>query len=88
VSLGIFVEGRSDRQTIPILIRKLGYVDAIEPRVVPQGEMLDESKMSRHVDALLAVQSGVGRIIVFRDSEGEDPKSTLKLTKPSKQRAE
>ena len=82
MSLGIFVEGPSDRQTIPILIKKLGYSAAIESRVVPQGNMLDASKMLRHVGALLAPQPRVSRIIVFRDSEGVDPQETRRLTEP------
>jgi len=82
VSLGIFVEGESDRQTIPILIKKLGYSSAIKSRVVTQGTMLDASKMLRHVEPLLAGQSRISRIIVFRDSEGVDPKATLRRTKP------
>lgn len=40
MSLGLFVEGQSDKDTIPILIRKLGYASGIRTRVVPQGLML------------------------------------------------
>ena len=82
MSLGIFVEGPSDRQAIPILIRKVGYLGGVESRVVSQGEMLDASKMSAQVRALLVVQRMVDRIIVFRDSEGTDPQETLRLMEP------
>ena len=80
MSLGIFVEGQSDKKAIPILIKKLGYADAIKTRIVRQGQMLDESRMLHHVDALFTDQPKVSRIIVFMDSEGVDPKTTLRST--------
>ena len=77
MSLGVFVEGPSDKQTIPILIRKLGYRVRVHVRVVPQGDMLDVQVMRRHVEALQATQRQLKRILVFRDSEGVDVEETV-----------
>ena len=82
MTLGVFVEGPSDRQIIPILIRKLGYRAAIHTRVVRQGDMLNSSRMSQHVEGLLRMRGQLHEILVFMDSEGVDPEETLHRTKP------
>ena len=79
VTLGIFVEGPSDRSTIPILICKLGYRSGVHARWV-RGAMLGVSEMSNQVSALLATQPGTDRILIFIDSEGVDPARTLERT--------
>ena len=80
MTLGVFVEGQSDRTTIPILIRKIGYQAGIHRRVVRQGDMLDLTEMSNQINSLLRTQSRVRRILVMIDSEGEDPSSTERRT--------
>ena len=82
VTLGIFVEGPSDKTTIPILIRKLGYRAGIHPRVVRQGDMLNVREMSNQVTALMASHSRIQRILVFIDSEGVEPAETLRTCRP------
>ena len=82
VTLGIFVEGPSDKTTIPILIRKLGYHAGLHPRVVRQGDMLNVREMSQQIGALLRLQSGIKRILVFKDSEGVHPGETLRSSQP------
>ena len=82
MTLGVFVEGPSDRQIIPILIRRLGYRAAIHTRVVRQGDMLNSSRMSQHVEGLLRMRGQLHEILVFMDSEGVDPEETLHRTKP------
>ena len=82
VSLGIFVEGQSDRSTIPILIRKLGHGLAVHTRVVGQGDMLKETEMSNQIAALRTLHPRLAKILVFMDSEGVDPGETLRLAKP------
>jgi hypothetical protein len=77
LSLGIFVEGPSDRDSIPILLRKLGQ-RAVHARVTGRGDMLDVATMHRHVQALRATHRGVRRVLVFLDSEGVDPEVTLR----------
>lgn len=54
MSLGLFVEGQSDKDTIPILIRKLGYASGIRTRVIPQGLMLRSDRVKPYIRALLA----------------------------------
>ena len=80
MTLGVFVEGESDKQTIPVLVRKIGYSRRIRPVVVQQGDMLDFTEMSHQIEALLTVQSYVTRILVFIDSEGVNPAQTLRRT--------
>ena len=81
MSLGIFVEGPSDKTTIPILIRKTGYRAGIESRKVAREEMLDPVEMTNQVDSLLRLQRRVNHILVFMDSEGVDPADTFRSTK-------
>ena len=83
MSLGIFVEGPSDKQTIPILIQKLDYRASIHTRIVPQGNMLNVSRMSKHISALIRDQAPLQRIVVFIDSEGVAPEQTMRRTQPT-----
>ena len=81
MTLGIFVEGPSDRQTIPILIRKTGYKARIRAHPVrPPSKLLDFTEMSRQIKALLSTQRRIRRILIFIDSEGVDPDATLRRT--------
>ena len=80
MTLGIFVEGPSDKTTIPILIRKLGYRAGIHSRVVRQGDMLNVREMSNQIAALRASQGRLRRILVFKDSEGVDALETLRTS--------
>ena len=52
IALGIFVEGRSDREAHKQLLRKLGHA-SIQDRVVDQGDMLNAGTMQRHIQAVL-----------------------------------
>ena len=80
MTLGVFVEGPSDRQTIPVLIGKVGYSAAVRPRIVRQAEMLNPAEMSRQVAALTRTHRRLRGILVFTDSEGVDPDETLRRT--------
>ena len=82
MSLGLYVEGRSDKDTIPILIRKLGYRSRVTSRVVPRSEMLIVDKMTVHLNVLLRQQSDVDLVVICIDSEGVDPGTTRQLTRP------
>ena len=88
MTLGIFVEGQSDQQTLPILLGKIGYSSGIRHRRVPQGDMLDATKMSAYVRVLKRTDRRLDRIIIFRDSEGADPGQTLARTAPVSARTE
>jgi hypothetical protein len=79
LSLGVFVEGPSDKDSIPILLRKLGQ-RAVHTRITGRGDMLDVGAMYRHIQALTATQRGVRRVLVFLDYEGVDPKTTFRET--------
>ena len=75
MSLGIFVVGPSDKQVIPVLLRKLGQ-RAIHVRLAEQDEMLDAEAMLKHIDALKSLQRRLSRILIFLDSECTDPEKT------------
>ena len=79
VSLGVFVEGPSDRHTILILVRKPGYSEAIHASWV-RGNLLGYTEMSHQIESLLARQPAVNLILVLIDSEGVDPARTLRST--------
>ena len=81
MTLGIFVEGPSDKQSIPILIRRLGYRARVHTRVVA-GNMLSVGEMSRHVEALLTLGRRPDRILIFIDSEGVEPETTRRDAEP------
>ncbi|MFC1968617.1 DUF4276 family protein [Chloroflexota bacterium] len=70
LSLAIFVEGRSDKLSIPILLRKLTRI-RILTHIISAGDMLDVEEMSRHIRFLGA--RNVQMVIIFRDSECTDP---------------
>lgn len=81
MTLGIFVEGPSDKQSIPILIKKLGYRARLHTRVV-SGNRLSARRMSRHVSALLTLPRRPDRILIFIDSEGVEPETTQRNAEP------
>lgn len=82
MSLGLFVEGPSDRDTIPILIRKLGYRSRVRRRVVKQSEMLLPDKMARNVEEMLKARRDIDFIVVCIDSERVDPSMTEQRVRP------
>ena len=79
LTLGVFVEGTSDLQTIPKLIRRLGYRGGIRGHSV-RGDMLSVREMSNQIMALLSRRGRVSRVLIFIDSEGADPNQTLRGT--------
>ena len=79
MSLAIFVEGRSDKLSIPILLRKLTRIRILTPHIVCAGDMLDVEEMSRHIRFLGA--RNVQMAIIFRDSECTDPGDWIAKTK-------
>ncbi len=86
MSLGLFVEGPSDRDTIPILTGKLGYRSRIRARVVKQSEMLLPDKMARNVEAMLRERRDIDLIVVCIDSERVDPSVTEQRIRPVQRR--
>ena len=86
MSLGLFVEGPSDRDTIPILIRKLGYRSRVRARVVKQSEMLLPDKMARNVEEMLRERRDIDFIVVCIDSERVDPSMTEQRVRPVQRR--
>lgn len=73
LKIGIFVEGKSDKDTIPKLIRKIIPNAGIEIRVLRQGETLNIEKVKSHKDALIKMHSDIDKIVVCRDSECANP---------------
>ena len=80
MSLGLFVEGRSDKEAIPILIRKV-----LEPQGSPvklicrnlrgKGDILKTKKIKGHLEALLEQDPEIAKVIVCVDSNC-DPAGT------------
>lgn len=80
MSLGVIVEGPSDRKPIRTLLEKLGRtVSGV--RVVRQGDMLNVPKMATYIDLLAQPRHRFDRIFIFRDSEGVDPNDTYEATR-------
>jgi hypothetical protein len=74
MSIGLFVEGKSDKDTIPRLIRK--FLDTplkIIPRTIHRGEMFKSEKVKPYVEALLKQHQDIEKFIVCVDSECTDP---------------
>jgi len=76
MNIGLFVEGKSDKDTVPKLIRKL--LDAppppkIIPRTIHRGEMFKSEKIRPYLEALLRQHQDVEKVIVCVDSECTDP---------------
>ena len=82
MSLGLYVEGRSDKDTIPILIRKLGYRSSIVTKSVNQSELMIGDKMARHLSELLRLHSDVDLVVICIDSERVDPSVTRERSRP------
>lgn len=78
MTLAIFVEGLSDKASIPILLRKLGQ-RRIYTRRVSSGDMLDVEGMSRQIHALGPRR--IQMVIIFRDSECTDPEKWIARAK-------
>lgn len=74
MSIGLFVEGKSDKDTIPKLIRKLfDTPPKIIPRTIHRGEMFKSEKVRPYLEALLKQHQDVEKVIVCVDSECTDP---------------
>lgn len=79
LSLAIFVEGRSDKLSIPILIRKLTPIRILTPHIVSAGDMLDIEEISHHIRFIRPQK--IKMTIIFRDSECTDPAYWIAKTK-------
>jgi len=77
MSIGLFVEGKSDKDTIPKLIRKfLDTSPKIIPRRIHRGEMFKSEKVKLYLEALLEQHPDVAKVIVCVDSHCTDPAET------------
>ena len=86
LSLGLLVEGQSDKDTIPILARRLGCDERIRARVVSRGQMLASSAISRYLTKFLRESRDVSRIIICLDAERENPAQVLESTRSIERR--
>lgn len=74
MSLGLFVEGKSDKDAIPQLIRRLlDPSPGIVPRTIHRGEMFAPQKVKPYVEALLKQHQDIEKVIVCVDSECTAP---------------
>ncbi len=85
MSLGLFVEGPSDRDAIRFLVRSLGYRSRITVKVVNQSEMPLRDKMARNVREMLGEHGDIELIVVCIDSERVDPEVTERRLRPIQQ---
>ncbi len=86
LGLGLIVEGQSDRDTIPILARRLGYDARIRPRVVSRGDMLAQRAISRYLTKFLREFRDVTLVILCLDAERENPAQVLARTRQIERR--
>jgi len=74
MSIALFVEGKSDKDTVPELIRKLLDIPCkIITRTIRRGEMFRSEKVRPYVEALLKQHQDVEKVIICVDSECTDP---------------
>jgi len=74
MSIGLFVERKSDKDTIPKLIRKLfDTPPRIIPRMIHRGEMFKAEKVKPYLEVLWKQHQDVEKVIVCVDSECTDP---------------
>lgn len=77
MSIALFVEGKSDRDALTILIRKIlaakNQRQRVIPRQVPRGDMFSANKMAAHFVPLLAQHGDARKVIVCLDCECTDP---------------
>ncbi len=70
MTLAFFVEGRSEKVTLPILVRKASPEhERLLFRQVPRGDMFAARKMEAYIRALLAHHRDVRKILVCVDAE-------------------
>ena len=86
MGLGLIVEGQSDRDTIPILARRLGYDARIRPRVVSRGDMLAQRAISRYLTKFLREFRDVTLVIICLDAERDNPDQVLARTRQIERR--
>jgi len=73
MSIGLFVEGKSDKDAIPKLICKLlDSSTKIIPRTIPRGEMFNSEKIKPYLEALLKKHQDIEKVIICVDSECTD----------------
>ena len=77
MSLGLLVEGESDRAAIPILVRRLGYRHSVRASIAPRGDMLKFDKIRQSVISLIRRRSDIDLVVVCIDAETSDPNSFL-----------
>ena len=77
MTIGLFVEGKSDKDTIPILIHKILKPHGVSPRVltrkIPRGQMFDPLKVKPYAEHLLKQHPGTSKIVICVDCECTDP---------------
>jgi hypothetical protein len=79
MSIGLFVEGKSDKEAISALVRKLLDIPSkIITRTIHRGEMFKPEKVKPYAEALLKQHQDVEKVIVCVDSECTDPEEIWK----------
>ncbi|MFQ6057731.1 MAG: DUF4276 family protein [Anaerolineae bacterium] len=72
--MALFVEGKSDKDAIPELVRRfLSASPGIICRIVRRGDMFNSAKIKAHLGPLLKGHPDVSKVIVCVDSECTDP---------------
>ncbi len=91
MKIALFVEGKSDKSTIPILVRKILERESARPAVVsrvrPRGDLLSADKVAAFVSRdILQQHRDTDKIIVCVDSECTPVEETKVLAQETERR--
>lgn len=90
MSIGLFVEGKSDRDALTLLIRKIleakNQRQHVLSRQVPRSDMFSTTKMAAYFNPLFKQHNDVDKVIVCLDCECTDPAEIRKRTVDTKKR--
>jgi len=81
--IALFVEGRSDRDSLSILARRVSPNLGLETRVLPRGDLLNATKVSAFINQDIGTGgSGISRVLVCVDSECTPEQELLNIVTP------
>jgi hypothetical protein len=79
--VALFVEGKSDRDTLSILARRVFPSLGLETRVLARGDLLNATKVAAFINQDIGTRS-VSRVLVCVDSECTPEGEMLKIVTP------
>ncbi len=83
MKISLFVEGSSDKDTLPILARKISADLGFVTRVLPRGDLLNATKVGAYINSDIKIKyQDIVRVIVCPDSECTPEEEFLKIALP------